>query len=37
MDTSQLQRNKLDIINWVTEIQDSSIVEKNNYNYEFRE
>ncbi|CAM3982407.1 hypothetical protein FLAN108750_03040 [Flavobacterium antarcticum] len=28
MNTSQLQSDKLNIINWITEIQDSSIVEK---------
>ena len=28
MKTSQLQSDKLNIINWITEIQDSSIVEK---------
>lgn len=28
MDTSQLQSDKLNIINWITEIQDYSIVEK---------
>ncbi|WP_432672114.1 hypothetical protein [Flavobacterium sp. SM2513] len=28
MDTNQLQNEKLNIINWVTEIQDASIVEK---------
>ena len=28
MDTKQLQSDKLNIINWITEIQDSSIVEK---------
>lgn len=28
MNTSQLQSDKLIIINWITEIQDSSIVEK---------
>jgi hypothetical protein len=28
MDTNQLQRDKLNIINWITEIQDASIVEK---------
>ena len=28
MDTSQLQSDKLNIINWITEIQDYSILEK---------
>ena len=28
MDTNQLQIDKLNIINWITEIQDASIVEK---------
>ena len=28
MDTNQLQIDKLNIINWITEIQDASILEK---------